>query len=92
MKEIDKILRDQKKFTKVNLKDGTTLNFAVNQEKHVDKDSQETCWVNSMTEKKILKTYRWQYIKQALRIARHFDHSSLQTCEILSANFKTFDN
>ena len=60
MKEIDKILRDQKKFTKVNLKDGTTLNFAVNQEKHVDKDSQETCWVNSMTEKKILKTYRWQ--------------------------------
>ena len=30
-------LSDQKKFTIVNLKDDTLLNFAVNQEKHIDK-------------------------------------------------------
>ena len=31
------ILRDHKKFTMVNLKNDNLLNFAVNQEKHVDK-------------------------------------------------------
>ena len=31
------ILSDQKKFSKVSLKDDTLLNFAINQEKHVDK-------------------------------------------------------
>ena len=30
-------LSDQKKFTIVNMKDDTLLNFAVNQEKHIDK-------------------------------------------------------
>ena len=31
------ILSDRKKFNKVSLKDDTLLNFAINQEKHVDK-------------------------------------------------------
>ena len=31
------ILSDQKKFSKVSLKDDTLLNFAINQEKRVDK-------------------------------------------------------
>ena len=37
IKKMDNILSDQTKFFIVNLKDGTLLNFAVNQEKHVDK-------------------------------------------------------
>ena len=37
IKKMDNILNNQKKFTLVNLKDDTLLNFAVNQEKHVDK-------------------------------------------------------
>ena len=37
IKKMDNILNHQKKFTLVNLKDDTLLNFAVNQEKHVDK-------------------------------------------------------
>ena len=36
IKKISSILSDQKKFTIVNLKYDTWLNFAVNQEKHVD--------------------------------------------------------
>ena len=36
IKEMDNILSAQNKFTIVNLKDDTSLNFAVNQEKHVD--------------------------------------------------------
>ena len=51
MKEMDKILRDQKKFAKVNLKDDTTLNFAVNQEKRVDKVLKKLIESNSMKEK-----------------------------------------
>ena len=31
------ILKEHKKFGKVSLKDDTLLNFAINQEKHVDK-------------------------------------------------------
>ena len=31
------ILSDQEKFSTISLKDDTLLNFAVNQEKHVDK-------------------------------------------------------
>ena len=49
---MDNILNDQKKFTTVNLKDGTLLNFAVNQEKHVDKVLKKLVESNSMTEKK----------------------------------------
>ena len=37
IKKMDKILSNQKKFTIVNLKDDTLSNFAVNQEKHVDR-------------------------------------------------------
>ena len=51
MKEMDKILRDQRKFAKVNLKDDTTLNFAVNQEKRVDKVLKKLIESNSMKEK-----------------------------------------
>ena len=48
---MDNILNDQKEFTTVNLKDGTLLNFAVNQEKHVDKVLKKLVESNSMTEK-----------------------------------------
>ena len=37
MKKLNNILSDQKKFTKVNFKDDTLLNFAINQEKHVQR-------------------------------------------------------
>ena len=37
LKKMNDILSDQKKFSKVSLKDDTLLNFAINQEKHVDK-------------------------------------------------------
>ena len=37
------ILSVQKKFNKVSLKDDTLLNFAINQEKHVDKVLKKIC-------------------------------------------------
>ena len=37
LKKMNDILKEQKKFGKVSLKDDTLLNFAINQEKHVDK-------------------------------------------------------
>ena len=37
LQRMNDILSDQKKFSKVSLKDDTLLNFAINQEKHVDK-------------------------------------------------------
>ena len=40
MKKLNNILSDQKKFTKVNFKDDILLNFAINQEKHVQR---KTC-------------------------------------------------
>ena len=45
------ILSDQKKFSKVSLKDDTLLNFAINQEKHVDKVLKKFVESKSMTEK-----------------------------------------
>ena len=45
------VLSDQKKFTMVNLKDDTLLNFAVNQEKHVDKVLKKLVESKIMTEK-----------------------------------------
>ena len=45
------ILSDQKKFSKVRLKDGTLLNFAIDQEKHVDKVLKKLVESKSMTEK-----------------------------------------
>ena len=37
LEKMNDILSDQKKFSKVSLKDDTLLNFAINQEKHVEK-------------------------------------------------------
>ena len=37
LEKMNDILSDQKKFSKVSLKDVTLLNFAINKEKHVDK-------------------------------------------------------
>ena len=52
VKKMDNILSDQKIFTTVNLKDDTFLNFAVNQEKHVDdKVLKRLVKSNNMTEK-----------------------------------------
>ena len=45
------ILSDQKKFSKVRLKDDTLLNFVINQEKHVDKVLKKFVESKSMTEK-----------------------------------------
>ena len=42
-KKMNNVLSDQKKITTVNLKDVTLLNFAVSQEKHVDKVFKKTC-------------------------------------------------
>ena len=39
LKKTNGILSDQKKFSKVSLKDDTLLNFAIDQEKQVDKIS-----------------------------------------------------
>ena len=45
------ILSDQKKFSKASLKDDTLLNFAISQEKHVDKVLKKLVESKSMTEK-----------------------------------------
>ena len=50
-KKMDNILSAQKKFTIVNLKDDTLLNFAVSQEKHVHKVLKKLIKSNSMAEK-----------------------------------------
>ena len=52
IKKMDNILNNQKKFTLVNLKDDTLLNFAVNQEKNVDKVLKKLLSLNSMKVKK----------------------------------------
>ena len=51
LKKMNDILRDQKKFSKVSLKDDTLLNFAINQEKHIDKVLEKLVKFKSMTEK-----------------------------------------
>ena len=48
---MDDILSNQKKFSKASLKDDTLLNFAINQEKHVDKVLKKLVEPNSMTDK-----------------------------------------
>ena len=45
------ILSDQKKFSKVSLKDVSLLNFAINKEKHVDKVLKKLFESKSMTKK-----------------------------------------
>ena len=78
------ILSDQKKFTVVNLKDDTLLNFAVNQNKYVDKVLNKL-FESKQYDRKIMKLLKpvgsgpgvmyslCKYIKQAWRIARHLD-------------------
>ena len=51
LKKMNDILSDQKEFSKVSMKDDTLLNFAINQEKHVDKVLKKTVESKSMTEK-----------------------------------------
>ena len=51
IKKLDDILSDQKEFSKVNLKDDTLLNFAINKEEHVDKVLKKPVESKSMTEK-----------------------------------------
>ena len=51
LKKMNDILSYQKKFSKVNLKDNTLLNFAINQEKHVDKVPKKLVETKSMREK-----------------------------------------
>ena len=51
LKKMHDILSDQKKFSKVSLKDDTLLHFPINQEKHVDKVPKKLVESKSMTEK-----------------------------------------
>ena len=51
LKKMNDILSDQKKFSKVSLKDDTLLNFAINEEKHADKVLKKLVESKSMTEK-----------------------------------------
>ena len=44
VEKMNHILSDQKKFSKVSLKDDILLNFAINQEKHVDKFFKKLVW------------------------------------------------
>ena len=52
IKKMNNILSDKKKFTIVNLQGNILSNFAVNQEKHVDKVLKKLVEANSMTEEK----------------------------------------
>ena len=62
LKKMHDILSDQKKFSKVSLKDDTLLHFPINQEKHVDKVLKKLVESRSMSEKnyEILKTSSYQ--------------------------------
>ena len=51
IKKMNDILNDKKKFWRINMKDNTLLNFAINQEKYVDKLRKKRVESNSMTEK-----------------------------------------
>ena len=51
LEKMNDILSDQKKFSKVRLKDDTLLSFAINQEKHVEKVLKKFVEFKSMTEK-----------------------------------------
>ena len=51
LKKMNDILSNQKKFSKVSLKDTTLLNFAINQEKHVVNVLKKLVESKSMTEK-----------------------------------------
>ena len=51
IKKMNDILYDKKKFWRINMKDNTLLNFAINQEKYVNKLRKKRVESNSMTEK-----------------------------------------
>ena len=51
LKKMNDILSDQKKFSKVSLNHETLLNFAINQEKHVDQVLKKLVESKGMTEK-----------------------------------------
>ena len=51
IKKINDFLSDQKKFSKVSLKDDILLNLAISQEKQVDKVPKKLSESKSMTEK-----------------------------------------
>ena len=51
LEKMNDILSDQKKFSKVSLKDDTLLSFAINQEKHVDKVLKKFAESKSVSEK-----------------------------------------
>ena len=51
IKKIDDFLSDQQKFSKVSLKNDSLLNFAINQERHVDKVLKKLVESKSMTDK-----------------------------------------
>ena len=51
LKKMNDILSDQKKFSKVSLNHETLLNFAINQEKHVDQVLKKLVESKRMTEK-----------------------------------------
>ena len=51
LKKMNDVLSDQKKFSKVSLKDDTLLNFDISQEKHVDKVLKKLVQRKGMMEK-----------------------------------------
>ena len=51
LKQVNNIFSYQKKFAMANMNDDTLLNFAVNQEKHVDKVLEKLVESSSMIEK-----------------------------------------
>ena len=51
LKKMNDVLSDQKKFSKVSLKDDTLLNFDISQEKHVDKVLKKLVECKGMMEK-----------------------------------------
>ena len=105
------VLSDKNKFTIVNWKNDTLLDFAIKQEKHINKVLKKIVESNSTIQKirKSLKTVgsRPGVIYSSCKLDKAivencppailtnfvgFEHSYPHTFEILSANFKTFNN
>ena len=106
-KNTDNILCDHKKFTKLNLKGDNLLNFAVNQEKHVDEVPKNLAESNTMTEK-IRKLLKLVGSRPGAMFGSCKEHkASIENClpfqpillalniptyKTFGANFKTFHN
>ena len=71
IKKMETILSNQNRFTIVNLKDDTLLNFDVNQEKQVDKVLERLVESNSITEKN-KKSLKPVGIPKSLKPDSHF--------------------